>query len=260
MRVEGNVALVTGAGSGLGKATARHLHSRGAMVVLFDRDVERGKTVAKELGDRVHFVAGSILDDRDIGRAIDAAADLGGLRSVFAIAGGVPGGVTTGRTVNRDGTAHNMDGFAKTVELNLLGTFNTLRLGAAAIAAQEPLNDDGERGAIVLTASIAGFEGQIGQIAYGSAKAGIIGMTIIAARDLAASGIRVNCIAPGTMGTEAWSLAPEEMRAALEAKVPFPRRFGNPREFAELAEHLVTNGYLNGHVARLDGAIRFDPR
>jgi NAD(P)-dependent dehydrogenase (short-subunit alcohol dehydrogenase family) len=135
-----------------------------------------------------------------------------------------------------------------------------LRLAAAAMSQLDPANDDGERGVVVTTASIAGYEGQIGQVAYGSAKAGIIGMTLIAARDLAPAGVRVNCIAPGTMATEAWGITPSAMREALEAKVPFPRRFGKPEEFAALAEHLVTNRYLNGHVARLDGAIRFDPK
>ncbi len=257
MDIDGNVALVTGGGSGLGKATARYIHGKGATVVILDRDGAAAKRVADELGDRVAWVEGSILDEADVSEALAAAARLGPLRMCFAIAGGGVGG---GRTVGRDGTPHALDPFAKTVELNLIGTFNTLRLAAAAMGTLEPANDDGERGVIVTTASIAGFEGQIGQIAYGSSKAGIIGMTIIAARDLAALGIRVNCIAPGTMLTEAWDRAPANVREGLEAKVPFPRRFGRPDECAALAEHLVTNGYLNGHVARLDGAIRFDPK
>jgi NAD(P)-dependent dehydrogenase (short-subunit alcohol dehydrogenase family) len=175
---------------------------------------------------------------------------------VVACAGGARGG---GRTVDRDGTPHSLALFQDTVDLNLVGTFNTTRLAAAAMAAS-PEGPDGERGVIVTTASIAGFEGQIGQIAYGAAKAGIIGMTIILARDLAALGVRVNCIAPGTMGTEVWGIAPQELRDKLEAKVPFPRRFGDPDEFAALAEHMITNRYLNGQVIRLDGAIRFDPK
>ena len=146
------------------------------------------------------------------------------------------------------------------MDLNVITTFNAVRLAAAAMSQLEPVGDDEERGAIVTTSSVAGFEGQIGQLAYGTAKAAIIGMTLIAARDLAASGIRVNNIAPGTIDTRAWDAAPPEVREPLEAKVPFPRRFGRPEEFAALAEHLVTNRYLNGHVARLDGAIRFDPR
>jgi len=258
VKVEGNVALVTGGASGLAKATARHIHAQGAKVVILDRNGEGAQQVASELGEGAVGVGGSILDEADLAHAIEVAQGLGPLRMCFAIAGGgVPGG---GRTVNRDGTPHALEPFAKTVELNMVGTFNTVRMAAAAMGALEPANEDGERGAIVLTASIAGIEGQIGQISYGSAKAGIIGMTIIAARDLAAIGIRVNCIAPGTMLTEAWGNVRSAMQEALEAKVPFPRRFGEPEEFARLAEHLVTNEYLNGTVVRLDGAVRFDPK
>jgi NAD(P)-dependent dehydrogenase (short-subunit alcohol dehydrogenase family) len=258
VHVEGNVALVTGGASGLAKATARHMHAQGAKVVILDRDGDGAQRVAKELGDGAVGVGGSILDEADIAHAIEVAQGLGPLRMCFAIAGGgVPG---AGRTVNRDGTPHALEPFAKTVELNLVGTFNTVRLAAAAMGSLEPANEDGERGAIVLTASIAGLEGQIGQIAYGAAKAGIIGMTIIAARDLAAIGVRVNCIAPGTMLTEAWGQVRSTLQDTLEAKVPFPRRFGKPEEFAKLAEHLVTNEYLNGYVFRIDGAVRFDPK
>jgi NAD(P)-dependent dehydrogenase (short-subunit alcohol dehydrogenase family) len=258
VKVERNVALVTGGASGLAKATARHIHAQGAKVVILDRNADGARQVAEELGEGAVGVGGSILDDADIAHAIEVAQGLGPLRMCFAIAGGgVPGG---GRTVNRDGTPHALEPFAKTVELNVVGTFNTVRLVAAAMSALEPANDDGERGAMVLTASIAGIEGQVGQISYGSAKAGIIGMTIIAARDLAAIGVRVNCIAPGTMLTEAWGQVRSAVQETLEAKVPFPHRFGTPEEFARLAEHLVTNEYLNGTVVRLDGAVRFDPK
>jgi NAD(P)-dependent dehydrogenase (short-subunit alcohol dehydrogenase family) len=257
MDVGGRVALVTGAASGLGEATARHLHAAGASVVLFDRDAERVEHVAAALGERAVAVAGDATSEAGTQPAIDAATGLGGLRLVVACAGGA---TASARTVARDGTPHDLGLFVDTLHLNVVTTFNTVRLTAAAMAGLDPVDDDGERGAIVTTASIAGYEGQIGQIAYGTSKAGIIGMTLIAARDLAASGIRVNCIAPGTIGTRAWDAAPAEMREALEAKVPFPRRFGKPEEFASLAEHLLTNTYLNGHVARLDGAIRFDPR
>jgi NAD(P)-dependent dehydrogenase (short-subunit alcohol dehydrogenase family) len=258
VKVEGNVALVTGGASGLAKATARHVHGRGAKVVILDQNAEGARQVAEELGEGAVGVGGSILDDADVSHAVEVAQGLGPLRMCFAIAGGgVAGG---GRTVNRDGSPHALEPFAKTVELNVIGTFNTVRLAAAAMSALEPANEDGERGAIVLTASIAGIEGQIGQIGYGSAKAGIIGMTIIAARDLAAVGVRVNCIAPGTILTEAWGRTRSTVQETLEAKVPFPRRFGKPEEFARLAEHLVTNEYLNGTVIRLDGAVRFDPK
>lgn len=257
MDIEGNVALITGGASGLGEATARHFHSMGASVLIFDRDADRASTIVKELGSRADFVSGDARSEADTQAAVDAAAELGPLRIVVACAGGGVGG---GRTVGRDGTPHPLSTFQDTVDINLVGTFNTLRLAAAKMSTLDGVGDDGERGVIITTASIAGFEGQIGQIAYGSAKAGIIGMTIIAARDLAAVGVRVNSIAPGTILTRAWDAAPDSIRVPLENKVPFPRRFGHPEEFAELAQHMVTNRYLNGQVIRLDGAVRFDPK
>lgn len=257
MQIQGNVALVTGAASGLGEATARHLHAAGATVVLLDREGAAAQAVAQDLGGDAVGVGGDATDETDTQAAIDAATELGGLRLVVACAGGAS---RSARTVARDRTPHDLGLFVDTLHLNVVTSFNTLRLAAAAMAALDPVDDDGERGAVVTTSSIAGYEGQIGQVAYGTAKAGIIGMTIVAARDLAASGVRVNCIAPGTIHTRAWDAAPAEMRETLEAKVPFPRRFGRPAEFAALAEHLLNNTYVNGQVVRLDGAVRFDPR
>jgi NAD(P)-dependent dehydrogenase (short-subunit alcohol dehydrogenase family) len=257
MKAEGSVAVVTGGASGLGEAAARRFHALGATVVIFDRDAERAKRLAAELGNCAEAVDGDVLSEPDTQRALDVATELGGVRILIACAGGAVGG--GGRTVDRSGAPHDLAAFSATVQLNVVGTFNSVRLAAAAMAKLEP-QDDGERGAIVTTASIAGFEGQIGQIAYGSAKAALIGMTLIAARDLAAVGVRVNCIAPGTMATRAWDRAPAKLRADLERKVPFPARFGHPEEFGALAEHLVTNRYINGQVVRLDGAIRFDPK
>jgi NAD(P)-dependent dehydrogenase (short-subunit alcohol dehydrogenase family) len=257
MDLHGRALLVTGGASGLGEATVRYFAARGTNVVVFDRDGERGKAIQAELGGSIVFVEGSVLDDDDVQAAVAAATDLGGLRGVVACAGGAR---NSARTISRDGTPHDRDLFTDTVDLNLVGTFNTLRFSASAMNALDPVDDDGQRGAIVMVASIAGYEGQIGQLAYGAAKAGIIGMTIVAARDLSSAGIRVNSIAPGTIHTRAWDGAPAEMRKAFEDKVPFPKRFGRPEEFAALAEHLLTNDYLNGHVARLDGAIRFDPK
>lgn len=257
MQLEGNVALVTGGASGLGEATVRRLHGKGCHVVVFDSDKDRADALAAELGGPSVAVAGDVLSEEDTAAAIAAAEEMGPLRIVVACAGGARGG---GRTVDRSGKPHDLALFADTVSLNLVGTFNTLRLSAAAMATHDPPADEEERGVVITTASIAGYEGQIGQIAYGSAKAGVIGMTIIAARDLAAIGVRVNSIAPGTMLTRAWDKAPAALRASLESKVPFPPRFGQPEEFASLCEHLITNRYINGQVIRIDGAIRFDPK
>jgi len=259
VHIAGNVALITGGASGLGEATARHLHGRGATVVIFDRDAERGASIVAELGERAHAVAGDATTEADTHAAVEAAAAAGPLRILVACAGGA---ARSERTLHRDGTPHDLEFFRQIVDLNLVSAFNSLRLAAAAMATQDPPTDDpdGERGVIVTTASVAGYEGQIGQVAYASAKAGIIGMTLVAARDLAAVGIRVNTVAPGTIGTRAWDQAPPGVREGLEAKVPFPRRLGHPEEFAELVEHLIVNRYLNGETVRLDGAIRFDPK
>jgi NAD(P)-dependent dehydrogenase (short-subunit alcohol dehydrogenase family) len=257
MDVAGRVALVTGAAGGLGEATARLLHAKGASLVLFDRDRSRVQSLAEALGARAVAIAGDATNEGEMGTAVDAATAQGGLRLVVACAGGA---AASARTVSRDGKPHDLALFVDTLNLNLVSTFNTIRLAAAAMASLEPMDQDGERGAIVMTASIAGIEGQVGQIAYGTAKAGLIGMTLIAARDLAAAGIRINTIAPGTIRTQAWDAAPAEVRTGLERKVPFPQRFGAPEEFASLAIHLLTNRYLNGEVVRLDGAVRFGPR
>jgi NAD(P)-dependent dehydrogenase (short-subunit alcohol dehydrogenase family) len=257
VQIEGNVALVTGGASGMAEATARLLHARGASVLIFDRDGDRAAQVVASLGARADHVVGDARSEHDTQSAVDAASELGPLRMVVACAGGATGG---GRIVARDGTPHPLALFTETVELNMVSTFNAIRLAAAKMATLDPVGDDGERGVVVTTSSIAGYEGQIGQIAYGAAKAGVIGMTLIAARDLAAVGVRVNSIAPGTIDTAGWVKAPASLRAPLEAKVPFPRRFGRPDEFAELAVQLVTNAYINGQVIRLDGAVRFDPK
>ena len=255
MEVSGNVALVTGAASGLGEATARRLHAHGASVVLADLSEERGNEIAAELGPKTLFVRCDVTSEADVSAAVAAGAELGRLSmSVHCAGGGI-----AARTVGRDGSPHDLDAFRRTVELNLIGTFNMLRLAAAQMATNEP-DAGGERGVCVQTASIAGYEGQIGQIAYGSAKAGVIGMTIIAARDLSAVGVRVCTIAPGTIGTPPMMMAPGSIRESLAATVPFPKRLGEPDEYAKLAEHIIENGYLNGEVIRLDGAVRFQPK
>jgi NAD(P)-dependent dehydrogenase (short-subunit alcohol dehydrogenase family) len=255
MQVEGTVAVVTGAASGLGEATARRLHAHGAEVVIADMNDERGEAVAAELGARAEYMRCDVTEPETVTAAIERAT----ARGRFGISVHCAGGGIAARTLARDGTPHELDAFRRVVELNLIGTFNVLRLTSSAMSANDP-DAGGERGVCVQTASIAGYEGQIGQIAYGSAKAGVIGMTIIAARDLAAAGVRVCTIAPGTFGTPPMMATPEAMRDAFAAGVPFPKRLGEPAEFAALAQHIVENGYLNGEVIRLDGAVRFQPK
>ena len=253
MRLDGNVALVTGAASGLGEATARRFAAAGASVVVADFNAERGKVVASELNGA--FAQCDVTSEEDVTNAVALAQEQGRLvASVHCAGGGI-----AARTLSRDGTPHDLDAFRKTIELNLVGTFNVLRLAAAGMSKNEP-DENGERGVCVQTASIAGYEGQIGQIAYGSAKGGVIGMTIIAARDLAAVGIRVCTIAPGTFATPPMLMVPESMRDAFAANVPFPKRLGRPDEYASLAQHIVENSYLNGEVIRVDGAVRFQPK
>ena len=248
MRIAGNVALVTGAASGLGAESAARMRAAGAKVVLADLN-----EVAALDGDV--YVRCDVTSEEEMQGAVETAASLGRFSAVVHCAGG---GIAL-RTLARDGTPHSLETFRKVVDLNLVGTFNVIRLAAAEMAKNDP-DEGGERGAIVCTASIAGFEGQIGQVAYGSAKAGIIGMTLIAARDLAAIGVRVCTIAPGTMGTALLKAAPESIVAPLVAGVPFPKRMGEPEEFAALAQHILENGYLNGEVIRIDGAVRFQPK
>lgn len=255
MELAESSVLVTGGGSGLGRATVLHLAAAGARVVAFDLSTAAGEALLAECGDSVSFVAGDALIDDDVQAAIDVAVAAAPLRGLVSCAGGAPRSL---RTLGRDGAPHDRELFARIQELNVATTFNTLRLAAAAMARHEP-DASGERGAVVLTSSIAAYEGQIGQLAYAAAKGAIVSMTLPAARDLAAVGVRVNTIAPGTMHTAAWD-GYDDIREALEAKVPFPPRLGDPAEFARLAEHLLTNGYLNGTVVRLDGAIRFDPK
>jgi NAD(P)-dependent dehydrogenase (short-subunit alcohol dehydrogenase family) len=255
VEVAGNVALVTGAASGLGEATARRLHAAGADVILADVAEERGRAVASTLGGEDRFVRCDVTSEADVTAAVEAAS----ARGRFAVCVHCGGGGIAARTLARDGTPHDLDAFRRVVELNLVGSFNVLRLAAAGMAENEP-DEGGERGACVLTASIAGYEGQIGQVAYGAAKAGVIGMTIIAARDLSSVGVRVCTIAPGTIATPPMLMVPEAMRDVFAANVPFPKRLGQPEEYAALALHIVENGYLNGEVIRLDGAVRFQPK
>lgn len=253
MDVAAAVALVTGGGSGLGAATARKLHADGAVVVLADLPRSPGKQLAEQLGERAVFAPTDVTSTDDVTAALDAAGQLGTLRIVVNCAGvGTPG-----RILGKHGPLP-LEAFRAVIDVNLIGTFNVIRLAAERIAATEPV--DGERGVIVNTASVAAFEGQVGQAAYAASKAGIVGLTISAARDLADKLIRVVTIAPGIFDTPMLQGLPEPIRESLGAQVPHPSRLGNPDEYASLARHIISNPMLNGETIRLDGAIRMGPR
>lgn len=256
MDLNGKSAIVTGGAGGLGAATVRQLVAAGVGTVVFDRDEERAAALADELGDLATAASGDVNDDADVQSAIDAAQSLGTLAVVVNVAGGATG---AGRTLDREGKPAGIDVFIGTMQLNAFGTFNVTRLAAAAMATNEP-DEDGQRGVVVNTGSIAGVEGQTGQVAYAAAKAAILGMTLPLARDLAVVGVRVCGIAPGTMGTPLMLSAPEQMRDKLTESIIFPKRMGRPEEFALLVESIVRNPYLNGENIRLDGALRFPPK
>jgi 3-hydroxyacyl-CoA dehydrogenase / 3-hydroxy-2-methylbutyryl-CoA dehydrogenase len=252
VHIEGAAAIVTGAAGGIGSATARHLAGIGVGVVVFDRDGARAQTVSNELGERAVAVVGDVTDDDDVAAAIDAARSLGTLSIVVNVAGG---GNKPTRTVARDGTPHSMAVFADAMTKNVFGTFNVTRLTAAAMSTNTP-DEDGQRGVIVNTGSLAGFEGQAGQVPYAAAKAAILGMSLPLARDLAPLGLRVCAIAPGTIGTELLLSSPPEMQEKLSSSIVFPNRMGRPHEFALLVEAIIRNPYLNGENIRLDAAQR----
>jgi 3-hydroxyacyl-CoA dehydrogenase/3-hydroxy-2-methylbutyryl-CoA dehydrogenase len=255
MRIDGSSALVAGGASGLGEATVRTLHAAGASVTIADLNSERGSALAAELGDGAGFCPTDVTDGGAVQVAVDAAAAApGGLRIAVCCAGIGWAERVAGRTGPHDQTA-----FEKVIAVNLIGTFNVIRLAAAAIMAGEP-TPSGERGVIVNTASIAAYDGQIGQIAYAASKGGIVGMTLPAARDLAVVGVRVCTIAPGTFDTPLLGALPEPAREALGQAVPFPSRLGRPDEYADLVSHIISNEMLNGEVIRLDGALRMPPR
>jgi NAD(P)-dependent dehydrogenase (short-subunit alcohol dehydrogenase family) len=253
MRIEGSGALVVGGASGLGEATARRLADAGAQVTVADVNVERGQAVADELGAR--FATCDVREEEQVQAAVQAAAEAdGGLRISVCCAG-------TGWAQKVAGSKgpHPLLPFETIVRINLVGTFNVLRLAATAMLRTEPL-EDGERGVCLNTASIAAYDGQIGQVAYAASKGGVVGLTLPAARDLAQSGIRVVTIAPGLFDTPLLAALPEEARTALGRSVPYPPRLGLPEEYAELAAHVVENRMLNGETIRLDGALRMAPR
>lgn len=247
------VALITGGGSGLGAATARRLHADGVTVVLLDLESSKAAELVDELGERAAFVAADVRDEAQVQQAVDAAKALGELRIVVNCAGLA----TPGRVIGRNGPLA-LEDFQRVVDVNLVGTFNVLRLGAAAMLDNEPV--DGDRGVIVNTASIAAYDGQIGQAAYAASKGGVVGLTLTAARDLADKFVRVVTIAPGLFLTPMLQGLPEEAQKSLGASVPHPARLGDPSEYASLVRHIVDNPMLNGAVIRLDGSLRMAPR
>jgi NAD(P)-dependent dehydrogenase (short-subunit alcohol dehydrogenase family) len=250
-----NVSIaVTGGASGLGLATAKRLVEAGAQVTIIDLPSSDGAEVAAALGARVAFAPADVTDEHQFAEGLDVAHERGGLRGVVHCAGAG----RRLRLLDRDGAPGSLEDFEFVLKLNLVGTFNAVRLGSARIAQVDEV--DAERGALVLTASVAAYEGQIGQIPYATTKAGIVGMTITAARDLASRRIRVCTIAPGVMDTPLLARVRPDVRAALEESVPNPPRLGQPDEFAQLAVHILTNAYLNGETIRLDGALRMAPR
>ncbi len=255
MRISDSAALVAGGASGLGEATVRRLHADGAHVVIADRNDELGEALAASLGARSSFAHVDVTSADEVSAAVAAAAELpGGLRISICCAG--VGWVE--KTASKRG-AHQLQPFETVIGINLVGTFNVLRFAADAMRTNEP-DDGGERGVCVNTASIAAFDGQIGQLAYSASKGGIVGMTLPAARDLARDGIRVCTIAPGTFDTPLLAALPEPTRAELGRAIPFPPRLGDPAEFAALAAHIAENPMLNGETIRLDGALRMPPR
>jgi len=254
VKISSTGALVAGGASGLGEATARALAAAGADVVIADLNAEKGEALAGELG--ATFVEADVTDETAVAAAVERATEAGedGLRISVCCAG-----IGWAERVAHKGGPHNLEFFSNVVKVNLIGTFNVLRLAAAAMSENEP-DEEGERGVCVNTASIAAYDGQIGQIAYSASKGGIVGMTLPAARDMASRGVRVVTIAPGLFDTPLLAALPEEAREALGAGIPFPSRLGRPAEYAQLVEQIVANPMLNGETIRLDGALRMPPK
>ena len=251
MQTSGHTFLVTGGSSGLGAETARRLAAAGARVVIVDLDRKAGEHLAVEIGAAALFVAADVTDEAQVGAAMVAAAErFSAVHGVIQCAG-----IAIAERILGKNGPHRLDSFTRTIQINLVGTFNVMRLAAQAMEKNFP-DADGERGVIINTASIAAFEGQVGQAAYGASKAGIVGMTLPAARELAKLGIRVMAIAPGVFETPMMAGMSADVRASLGAQVPFPSRLGRPEEFAALVQHIIENSMLNGAVIRLDGALR----
>lgn len=256
MEIQGKTFIISGGASGLGGGAARRLLGLGANIVIADINIENGEKMVAELGDSSRFVKTDVASEEDVQAAVDFAVNtFGAVHGAISCAGIAPGE----RTVSKRGV-HRLSTFAKTIEINLIGTFNMIRLSAEAMAKNEPLNESGERGVIINTASVAAYEGQIGQAAYSASKGGIVGMTLPIARDLASLGIRVVTTAPGIFDTPLLAGMPDEVRTSLAAAVPFPSRLGTPDDFSFLIQHIIENDMINGETIRLDGAIRLAPR
>ena len=255
MRVEESTFFITGGGSGLGAATARLFAENGARVALADVDEEAGEQMASQIGSSAEFVRTDVTDEESVQDALDSVVEIfGSLNGVVNCAGIGP----AAKVVGKKGI-HDLGLFTKTVEINLVGTFNVIRLAAIRLAENEP-DDEGERGVMINTASVAAYDGQIGQAAYAASKGGVVALTLPVARELASSGIRVVTIAPGIFETPMLAALPEDAKESLGKQVPFPPRLGRPEEYAALVKHIVENQMLNGEVIRLDGAIRMAPR
>lgn len=261
MELNGTSAIITGAASGLGEATARVLADAGAHVVVADINEDQGKKVAADIAG--HFAGTDVTDEESVREAVAAAVATGRPLRVAVSCAGIG---WAERTVNRDGAPHSLASFQKVIAVNLTGTFNLMRLAAAAMAETDPVDSDGQRGVIINTSSVAGIEGQTGQLAYSASKGGIIGMTVPAARDLSVIGVRANTICPGVIRTPIYkSIAgagrdADEFLARLAAPVVFPKRLGKPEEFGQLVRALIENDYMNAEVVRFDGGIRFQPK
>lgn len=255
MDISGSAAVVTGGASGLGAATAQALVGRGAVVTLVDLNEEAGDAKAAELGGSTRFVRADVTDPGAVATALSLAAEDAPLRIAVNCAGIAIGS----RTIDRDGSPADLGAFTTVIKVNLIGTYNVASQAASVMARNEPLEHE-ERGVILTTASVAAFEGQIGQTAYSASKGGVVGMTIPMARDLSSVGIRVNCIAPGIIDTPLLAGLDNTMREALSENVPFPKRLGTPDDYASLAIELIQNGYMNGETVRIDGALRMAPR
>lgn len=258
MQLSDSVSIVTGGASGLGRATVERFLAGGGAVTILDRvSEEEGQAVVKELGsDNVQFVSADVTSEENVQAGIEQTVQKFGKLNVAVNCAGVGAAM---RTISKDGTPMALDVFKMVITVNLIGTFNVIRLAASAMAKNDP-GDSGERGVIINTASVAAYDGQIGQAAYSASKGGVVGMTLPIARDLAKAGIRVCTIAPGTFDTPMLAMLPEPARQALEQTIPFPSRLGRPPEYASLAAQIVENGFLNAETIRLDGAIRMAPR